>query len=145
VDTYRRASTLILVDSLLLSPAFNRVFEFQPTLKSFQHKGDISIPAVFKCLEDGVVDLVLRRCCIDDDSSGFGNFAEPFIQFRGGNRAGAGDPFLLELFRRPEINEHEFFAGVEKKLETISGDGRNVSCVMPGLCNGWAESEEPES
>jgi hypothetical protein len=56
------------------------------------------VPAIFKYLEDGVVDLVLRRCCVDDDSSGLGNFAEPFIQFGGRNRAGAGDPFSWNSF-----------------------------------------------
>ena len=75
----------------------------------------------------------MRRRRINDDSSGLGNFADPLIQFPTGNRARSGDSLLLELFYWSEINEDKFFAGIEKKLETISGDGRNVSGVMPGL------------
>ena len=133
-----------VVENLLLRSGFDRVLVLQPALKSFEHEGDVSVSIIFKYLEDGVVNVVLRRCCVDDDSSGLGNFAEPLIQFCGRDRAGAGDPFLLELFRWPDIDELELFAGVEKKLEAINRDGRNVPGFMPGLCYRRRETEQPD-
>jgi len=50
----------------------------------------------------------------------------------------------LELSRRPDIDELELFAGVEKKLEAINRDRRDVPGLMPGERYHRAESAEPD-
>ena len=69
---------------------------------------------------------------IKNSPYGLWNFAEAACQFRTRDRVCPGQPVLLKLFRRTQVDEKKLNSGIQKTFESIRWNSINPVFLVAG-------------